>query len=66
MRTITIYRNDSTAKVVIEHVKHFFWEAGNTILVIAQLDKPGQKAHHYIHWPREQISWFKDEPNASN
>lgn len=61
MRTLTLYRDDSTTQVVYEHVKHFFWCAGNTVLVIAQYADDG-KSHHYIQWPRERFCWFKDVP----
>lgn len=60
-RTLTIYRDDSTTQVVYENVKHFFWTANNTVLAIAQYtDTDG--SHHYIHWPRERLCWFKDDP----
>jgi hypothetical protein len=63
MRKLTLYRDDSTTQVVIEHVKHFFWTAGNTVLTIAQYIEPGTSdAHRYIQWPRERFCWFKDEP----
>lgn len=59
---ITIYRDDSTTQVVYDNVKHFFWLAGNTVLCIAQYDgAPDWSRHHYIHWPRERICWFKVE-----
>lgn len=61
MRTVTIYRDDSTTQVVYERVKHIFWTANNTVLVIAQYKKDSDTAHHYIHWLRERICWFKDE-----
>lgn len=71
MIKLTLYRDDSTAQVVFEHVKHWFWTANNTVLVIAQLSPPapgatptrppGQNLHHYIMWPRERFCWFKDE-----
>lgn len=60
MRKITLYRDDSTVQVVYEGVKHFFWTAGNTVLVIAQYTD-GAGGHRYIHWPRERFCWFKDE-----
>lgn len=61
-RKITIYRDDSTVQVVYENVKHFFWTANNTVLVVAQLTEPAiSDAHKYIHWPRERFCWFKDE-----
>lgn len=71
VRTVTLYRDDSTTQVVYENVKHVFWTAGNTVLVIAryQHDTPRnmQEAseHYYIHWPRERFCWFKDEPKKS-
>lgn len=65
MRRITIYRDDSTTQVVYERVKHIFWTAGNSVLVIAQYDEGSDMAHHYIHWPRERICWFKDEPSKN-
>lgn len=61
MRRITIYRDDSTAQVVLDRVKHFFWTAGGSVLTIAQHNEKGD-GHHYIHWPRERVAWFKDEP----
>jgi hypothetical protein len=61
-RKITIYRDDSTAQVVYEDVKHFFWTAGNTVLVIARYTNKIGAEHFYIHWPRERFCWFKDEP----
>lgn len=59
-RTITLYRDDSTTQVVYENVKHFFWVADNTVLVIAQHIPGDDEAHRYIHWPRERFCWFKD------
>lgn len=59
MRTITLYRDDSTTQVVYERAKHFFWTAGNTVLVIAQYSAD-MESHHYIHWPRERVCWFTD------
>lgn len=63
MSTITLYRDDSTAQVVFENVKHWFWTANNTTLVIAQLRGPPHPAgaHRYLMWPRERFCWFKDE-----
>jgi hypothetical protein len=62
MRKVTIYRDDSTVQVVYERVKHVFWTAGNSVLVIAQYKDGESQSHHYIHWLRECICWFKDEP----
>lgn len=62
MRKVTIYRDDSTTQVIYERVKHVFWTANNTVLVIAQYKEGDDKTHHYIHWLRERICWFKDEP----
>lgn len=62
MRTVTLYRDDSTTQVVYENVKHVFWTANSTVLVIAQYSDIKTGAHHYIHWPRERFCWFKDVP----
>ncbi len=62
MRTLTIYRDDSTVQVVYERVKAAFWTAGNTVLVVSQFTNVATGAHRYIHWPRERFCWFKDEP----
>lgn len=59
MRTVTLYRDDSTVQVVYRNVKHWFWTAGNTVLTIAVVDDE-QGNHHYVHWPRERFCWFKD------
>jgi len=60
LKTITLYREDSTTHVIIKNVKHIFWTAGGTVLVIAQVTDKKTGAHHYLHWPRERICWFKD------
>jgi hypothetical protein len=58
--TLKVYRDDSTTPVVYEDVKHVFWTADNTVLAIAQFTNgPGQEAHHYIHWPRERVCWYR-------
>lgn len=61
---LTLYRDDSTAQVVYEDVKHFFWTAHHTVLTIAQITDAQSGAHRYIHWPRERFCWFKDERAA--
>lgn len=61
VRRVTVYRDDSTTQVVYENVKHLFWTAGNTVLVIAQYTNVDAGDHHYIHWLRERFVWFKDE-----
>jgi hypothetical protein len=61
MRTLTLYRDDSTTQVVFENVKHYFWTANNTVLVIAQYTDVNTGEHRYIHWPRERICWFKSD-----
>ena len=61
MIKLTLYRDDSTAQVVFENVKHWFWTNGGTILTIAQVTDRETGAHRYIHWPRERFCWFKDE-----
>lgn len=66
MRTITLYRDDSTTQVAYDNVKHFFWTAGNTVLVIAIYSDPGKsEAHKYTHWPRERFCWFKYDPGLT-
>ncbi len=61
-RKLTLYRDDSTVQVVYERVKAVFWTAGNTVLVVSQYEAQTGDAHRYIHWPRERLCWFKDEP----
>ena len=65
-RKVTIYRDDSTVQVVYEHVKSVFWTADNSMLTISKYydvePNPDPSAHFYIHWPRERVCWFKDEP----
>lgn len=61
-RKLTLYRDDSTAQVVYERVKTYFWTANNTVLVISRFNSTEGEAHHYVHWPRERFCWFKDEP----
>ena len=65
MRIITIYRDDSTTQVIYNLVKHIFWTANNSVLVIAQYINVDEKEHRYIQWPRERICWFKDEKDLS-
>lgn len=60
MRTLTLYRDDSTVQIVYERVKSVFWTANNTVLVISQYVEEGKPEHRYIHWPRERFCWFKD------
>jgi hypothetical protein len=63
VRTVTIYRDDSTTQVVYENVKHIFWTAGNTVLVLAIYKHAEEDdSHFYVHWLRERICWFKDVP----
>lgn len=60
--TVKLYRDDSTTPILYEAVKHLFWTADNSVLVIAQFTNgPGQEAHHYIHWPRERFCWYRLE-----
>lgn len=66
MRTLTLYRDDSTVQVVFQRVKSVFWTANNTVLVIAQYTDDASFHHRYIHWPRERFCWFKDEPAKSS
>ena len=66
MRTVILYRDDSTAQVVYESVKSFFWTANNTVLTIAVYSNVETGAHRYIHWPREQFAWFLDDPHPGD
>jgi len=59
MWTLKLYRDDSTTPVEFENVKHVFWTADNSVLVIAQYSDEGLSAHHYIHWPRERLCWYR-------
>jgi hypothetical protein len=57
---VSVYRDDSTTPVVYDNVKHVFWTAGNTVLIIAQYTHgPKNPEHEYIQWPRERLCWFK-------
>lgn len=61
-RRLTLYLDDSTAQVVYDRVKTWFWTAENSVLVISRFDDMSGAAHHCVHWPRERFCWFKDEP----
>ncbi len=61
LRKLTLYRDDTTTQVVYKDVKDFFWLAGNSVLVIAQVTDLSTGIHRYVHWPRERFAWFKDE-----
>lgn len=63
-RRITVYREDSTTPVVYEPVQHVWYEAGNTVLVIAFITDKATGAHDYVHWPMSRVMWFKDEKLA--
>ena len=60
IRRITLYRDDSTTPVVYERVKHFWYENGGKVLVIAYFVGDGG-SHDYVHWPVERFAWFRDE-----
>lgn len=60
-KKVTIYRDDSTAQVVYDKVKTYFWTANNSILVISLFDSDTGNDHHYVHWPRERFCWFRAE-----
>ncbi len=62
LRTLTLYRDDSTVQVIYDRVKAVFWTANNTVLVISRYKDELSPDHYYIHWPRERLCWFKDEP----
>lgn len=61
-RRVTLYRDDSTVQVVYDNVKTFFWTANNSVLVVSLFANDTGKEHFYVHWPRERLCWFKDEP----
>lgn len=61
MRKVTVYRDDSVTQVVYENVKHVFWTANNTVLVIGQYTDVATGAHQYINWLREHVCWFRVE-----
>jgi len=62
LKRITIYRDDSTAKIVHDNVKHHFWTANNTVLTVAILYHPDEPGHYYRNYLRERIHHFTDEP----
>lgn len=64
-RIVTIYLKDEALPVHIDRVKATFWTAGDTVLTISRYVAAGSAEHYYIHWPREQFAWFKDEPERS-
>ena len=59
MRSVVVYRDDSTTPVEYERVKHVFWTAGNTVLVLAVYREGSEIEHDYVHWPRERVCWFR-------
>ncbi len=62
MRTVTIYRDDSTSQVVYENVKHAFMTCNNTVLTLAIQPDPKDPWHYYVNWNREKYVWYKEEP----
>ena len=61
MRKLTLYRDDTSVQVVYEDVKAFFWTSNNSVLTIARYVGEGPE-HYYVHWLRERICWYRDEP----
>ena len=61
LHKVTIYRDDSTTQVVRSMVKHYFWTSGNSVLTLAVVDDISSGSHHYEHWLRERVCWFKVE-----
>ena len=61
MWKLTLYRDDSVTRIEYENIKHYFWTADNSVLVIAEITDMETKEHRYIHWPRERFCWFKAE-----
>lgn len=60
-RRISIYRDDATTPVIYENVKHVWYEAGNSILVVSQYQNDYNGEHNYFHWPVSRFQWYKDE-----
>lgn len=58
---VSIYRKDSVTPVVYESVKHIWFIAGGSILVIAVYSNIKTGKHYYIHWPINNIEWYKVE-----
>lgn len=56
---LSLYRDDSLTPVIYENVKHVFWTAANTVLVVAQYKADG--SHQYFSWPRERFCWYRLE-----
>jgi hypothetical protein len=64
-RKLTLYRDDSTAQVVYDRVKSYFFTNNGSVLTISRYDAAEGSGHHYIHWPIARICWFRGEPHAS-
>jgi hypothetical protein len=58
---VSIYRKDSVTPIIYEPVKHTWFIASNTVLVISIYSNIETGEHYYIHWPIENIEWFKVE-----
>ena len=56
---VTIYRNDSTTPVVIENVKHTWWEDSGARLVVSVFSEA--PVHYYLQYPVQLISHVKVE-----
>jgi len=61
---VTIYRRDSETPVVLENVKHCWWEDGGARFVVSVFTEPPD--HYYIAYPVELISHTKVEREKSN
>lgn len=53
---VRIYLLDSMDPQVYEHVKHCWWQAGNTILTVMHYLEDG--SHRYVSFPRERLGHY--------
>lgn len=56
---LRLYRNDSADVQVYTHVKHAWWQAGNTVLAILHYND--DRTYRYVYWLREKIDWYSME-----
>jgi len=52
-KRVTILRNDSTAEVTFENIRHVWWQCGGTILVLSRGHRGDGRT--YIYWPAATI-----------
>lgn len=59
---VRLYLKDEIDPQVYERVKHVFWQAGYSVLVIVQYKPDG--TFRCVNKLREEISWYGVEPNG--